>query len=224
MWLPVGHRADRCWFSLKKSQPLGWSKFSHESITWNSCLLIQSEYLKFGWFRSLPVDIFCLQSLLKSKCPCSWCKCRWLVAYKITGLVCVFIIVGFGKKKKCTATESSGRSEANGSGLSVCMKIKVRLCYTTVVGQWSYIRHCSLRLEDIYTEWENANTVIAHPTEAAGENANGPLACPFRLADNNAESSESAAGECEFGKITLLISCLFNVTVREAFRLIVNFL
>lgn len=66
--------------------------------------------------------------------------------------------------------------------------------------------------------------MIAHPTEAAGENANGPLACPFRLADNNAESSESAAGECEFGKITLLISCLFNVTVREAFRLIVNFL
>lgn len=43
--------------------------------------------------------------------------------------------------------------------------------------------------------------MIAHPTEAAGENANGPLACPFRLADNNAESSESAAGECEFGKL-----------------------
>lgn len=36
--------------------------------------------------------------------------------------------------------------------------------------------------------------------KTALENANGLLACPFRLADNNAKSNDSGSNECDCGK------------------------
>lgn len=43
--------------------------------------------------------------------------------------------------------------------------------------------------------------LIEHSWKAAGGNANGLLACPFRLADNNAKSNDSRTGECDCRKL-----------------------
>lgn len=37
--------------------------------------------------------------------------------------------------------------------------------------------------------------MIVHPLKRAGEHTNGLLACPFRLADNNAKSDDSKTNE-----------------------------
>lgn len=59
---------------------------------------------------------------------------------------------------------------------------------------------------------------LQHPSKngSGGGNANGLLACPFRLEDNNAKAEESETNEYDCGKnMTLVVSCLFNVTVRK---------
>ena len=79
MRFPAGYRGNRCSFSLKKTKKnkkrlslSGKNKFSHESIIWNSCLLIQPEHSEFSCLcssRSLSAKFGKIQKIKNKKSP-----------------------------------------------------------------------------------------------------------------------------------------------------------